>query len=325
MLKEEWQPLLTAKSYEEAAMLVKSQLNVCQYRHSDLKNRTKYSFKCNEYRKYPLCSYEIQIIVPDDDPTFVTVMSRNIHQHQQYERNSTTRLPSPIRKTVSKYVHCGLSQSQIKLSLIQDHPHSPIHETKLINLINYERRKNRREIFSASQKHKKIIFPQSRRLMCWSHMIRKCRLHRNLVPKDLWPSMDQDIHSLQLSFSDDIFNNGVKLFLQKWNAIPSMKNFMEYFVEQWITKLPYWYEGAVFGKPATNNGCESMNAIIKQKYTLRNKLHLSAFLPKVEQMLKNWSDKADSSPFSNNTTISSDTELQAYQWSLTVNQSDILH
>ncbi|CAF2574108.1 unnamed protein product [Rotaria sp. Silwood2] len=75
-------------------------------------------------------------------------MSRNIHQHQQYERNSTTRLPSPIRKTVSKYVHCGLSQSQIKLSLIQDHPHSPIHETKLINLINYERRKNRREIFS---------------------------------------------------------------------------------------------------------------------------------------------------------------------------------
>ncbi|CAF3044846.1 unnamed protein product, partial [Rotaria sp. Silwood2] len=93
MLKEEWQPLLTAKSYEEAAMLVKSQLNVCQYRHSDLKNRTKYSFKCNEYRKYPLCSYEIQIIVPDDDPTFVTVMSRNIHQHQQYERNSTTRLP----------------------------------------------------------------------------------------------------------------------------------------------------------------------------------------------------------------------------------------
>ncbi|CAF4737891.1 unnamed protein product, partial [Rotaria sp. Silwood2] len=29
-----------------------------------------------------------------------------------------------------------------------DHPHSPIHETKLINLINYERRKNRPEIFS---------------------------------------------------------------------------------------------------------------------------------------------------------------------------------
>lgn len=148
MTEQEWQYLSTAKSYEEAAALVKSQFDVCQYRRSDLKNRTKYSFKCSQYRKYPLCSYEIQIIVPDCNQNAVTIMSRNIHQHQQEERNPTTRLPSPVRQSVSKYVKCGLSQRQIKSTLIFDYPSSPVNETKLINLINYERRKDRPEIFS---------------------------------------------------------------------------------------------------------------------------------------------------------------------------------
>ena len=67
-----------------------------------------------------------------------------------------------------------------------------------------------------------------------------------------------------------------------------------------------------------------MNAIIKQTYTLRNKLHLSVCLPKIEQMLKDWSEGSILLPFSNNTTISSDTELQAYQWSTNVNRGHIL-
>ena len=57
---------------EEADVLVKSQFNVCQYCRSDVNNRTKYLFKCNEYRKYLLRSNEIQIIVPDYDPSSVT-------------------------------------------------------------------------------------------------------------------------------------------------------------------------------------------------------------------------------------------------------------
>ena len=59
-----------------------------------------------------------------------------------------TRLSSPLRQTVSKYVHCDLSQSQIKLSFVQAYSNSPIRYTKAFNLINYERRKNRPEIFS---------------------------------------------------------------------------------------------------------------------------------------------------------------------------------
>ncbi len=55
-----------------------------------------------------------------------------------------------------------------------------------------------------------------------------------------------------------------------------------------------------------------MNAVIKQKYTLRNKLHLPSFLPTLETMLKDWSEKSITSPFSNNTNINFDIELQGH-------------
>ncbi|CAM2730618.1 unnamed protein product, partial [Rotaria socialis] len=31
-------------------------------------------------------------------------MSKNEHEHEQNERNTTTRLPSPIRESISNYV-----------------------------------------------------------------------------------------------------------------------------------------------------------------------------------------------------------------------------
>ena len=56
-------------------------------------------------------------------------------------------------------------------------------------------------------------------------MIRSCRKHHNLLPRNLWPTFDIDIHTLQLNFSDDVFNHGVKLLLQKWKANSLIKNF----------------------------------------------------------------------------------------------------
>ncbi|CAF1522516.1 unnamed protein product, partial [Didymodactylos carnosus] len=136
-----------------------------------------------------------------------------------------------------------------------------------------------------------------------------------LVPHD--PKMLTTSEFSHKRTVDEVFNRGIDLLIQKRSATPATKTFSDYFVDQWITKLPYWYEGAAFGKPSTNNGCESTNAIIKQKYTLRNKLHLSAFLPKIEQMLTDWSKASISSPFAAATSISPDTELHAYKWSVT--------
>ena len=98
--------------------LAKSRFNVCQNRRSDLNDQTKYSFKCSEYRKYPLCHFQIKIIIPDNNMNSITIMSKNEHEHEQNERNATTRLLSPIRESISNYVKCGLSQPQIKASLI---------------------------------------------------------------------------------------------------------------------------------------------------------------------------------------------------------------
>ena len=148
MEDKQWQLISTMPSFDKAKEMVKTQFNVCQYRRSDLNHRTKYSFKCSEYRKYPLCSYEIKITVPDDNPQGVEVMARDAHCHGQNARNPTTRLPSPIRKTVADGVRCGLSHNQIRSSLNINHPGSPIDQTKLRNLVLYERRKDRPEIFS---------------------------------------------------------------------------------------------------------------------------------------------------------------------------------
>ena len=97
-----------------------------------------------------MCSFEIKIIVPDNNMHCVTIMSRNLHEHEGNERNPTTRILSPILKTVPDHVKCGLSQSQIKASLVTNYPQHSINQDKLNlhNLIVYERRKDRPEIFS---------------------------------------------------------------------------------------------------------------------------------------------------------------------------------
>ncbi|CAF3716596.1 unnamed protein product [Rotaria socialis] len=366
MSSKQWTLLYTAQSYEEAKDLAKSRFNVCQNRRSDLNDQTKYSFKCSEYRKYPLCHFQIKIIVPDNNMNSITIMSKNEHEHEQNERNTTTRLPSPIRESISNYVKCGLSQPQIKASLILNYPQSPIDQVKLSNKIVYERRRDRPEIFSVydlrnwcsqhqegerlhstfvpfytvddinnlfiffttkqlfqqirlttylqidatykltwnnlpllvfgstdANRHFKpfgialishdenaecykqlfnsintlaiqefnhpclinqlmgdgaqaittaqeLLFPSCRRLMCWRHMIQKCRSHRNLATKEDWIIIDMDIHVLHLAFTDDIFNLGLKLLLQKWNLIPTMQRFTDYFIDQWVSKLRYW-------------------------------------------------------------------------------------
>jgi len=39
--------------------------SVCQYRINSLKDHMKYSFKCDQYRKYSLCRYKLKAAVPD--------------------------------------------------------------------------------------------------------------------------------------------------------------------------------------------------------------------------------------------------------------------
>ena len=75
----------------------------------------------------------------------------------------------------------------------------------------------------------KEAFPQTRRLMCWTHVVRKCREHRKLVPLEKWKQVDDDIHNLQLCFSDDTFNHGINLLMKKWSTDPLLQQFQSFF------------------------------------------------------------------------------------------------
>jgi hypothetical protein len=92
MLTSNWILLSIVHSLGEVTAVAKTQ-GVCRNPINNLKNSTKYSFKCSQYRKYPICDYELNTIVPDDDPSSITVMFRNAHNHEY--RNETSRLPSP--------------------------------------------------------------------------------------------------------------------------------------------------------------------------------------------------------------------------------------
>jgi len=145
MLREEHHLLNTSTSIDDANSIV-HQLGLSKYCTSNLRNGTKYSYRCSQYRKYPSCRYEVQAYVPDNSSTLITLTYKNAHSHEQ--RNITTRLPSPVRQSLNKYVTCQLTQGQIKNALSIDYPDASLPINKLTNIINYSRRRNNPDIFS---------------------------------------------------------------------------------------------------------------------------------------------------------------------------------
>ncbi|CAF3421632.1 unnamed protein product [Rotaria sp. Silwood2] len=67
-------------------------------------------------------------------------MFKDIHNHEQ--RNQTSRLPSPVRQSVEKYVGIGLNEAQIRSSISIDYPNITVPSIKLTSLIQTKRRKS---------------------------------------------------------------------------------------------------------------------------------------------------------------------------------------
>ncbi|CAF1011007.1 unnamed protein product [Didymodactylos carnosus] len=88
--------------------------------------------------------------------------------------------------------------------------------------------------------------PLASRLMCWAHVI-----------------LEQDIMQLQLSFSDQIFVTAASLMIKKWKLDKELEKFTDYFEQQWLTVLSFWYEGACILTSSTNNGLESLNEAVE--------------------------------------------------------------
>ena len=169
MLHEDYQLLKFVNTLDEVNTIIKEH-QVSKYRTSALNNQTKYSYRCTHYRKYSLCRYEIQAYVPDDNLSSIKLTFKNSHNHDY--RNITSRLPSPVRQSVAKYVKCRLTQSQIKTAIALDYPQTLLPTQQLTNLITYYRRQNNPEIFSVYD------FNQ----WCINHKYDDNSLHTTFVP-----------------------------------------------------------------------------------------------------------------------------------------------
>lgn len=160
------------------------------------------------------------------------------------------------------------------------------------------------------------------RLMCFFHVIKNVDKYLRLIEASLRVQLKEDIYTLQSSQNPEIFVKASGLFLKKWKKNPDQKvcDFIEYFEREWIVLLPNWYEGAAVGLPSSNNGVEATNAVIKNEFTLRERLPVGQFLNDcTTKMVKRWSQRRDPKSvncvhFDETRSISLQLWTKAFQW-----------
>lgn len=88
-----------------------------------------------------------------------------------------------------------------------------------------------------------------------------------------------------------IFDRCFPLLLELWNS-RGWNDFANYMQNSWGRDCCRWYEGAALTHPSTNNGLESLNRQIKDKYTLRKMMPMGEFLNACESMTTDWSEQS---------------------------------
>lgn len=88
-----------------------------------------------------------------------------------------------------------------------------------------------------------------------------------------------------------VFDELSELFLKKWRE--SELEFTKYFKKQWLGAHRNWFEGAADYTPATNNGLEGFNGVIKELYTFRNRLPFAEFIDVISDIAKKISTEFD--------------------------------
>ncbi|OXA42198.1 hypothetical protein Fcan01_23227 [Folsomia candida] len=132
------------------------------------------------------------------------------------------------------------------------------------------------------------------RVYCWYHVSAKIkdRLKQIECPETR-RELKSDIDLLQLAEDKLDFDAAVHLFRQKWSGVDAVKNFVGYFIGEYIDQRCGWYEGTAPGFPSTNNGLESINGLIKRQGTLRKRLPLGEFVNCISKLLSGWSSERD--------------------------------
>lgn len=151
---------------------------------------------------------------------------------------------------------------------------------------------------------------------CWFHVLKNIEKNLRILVKDKKHKLMilEDIHSLQLSKSKDIFEKASYLFIEKWTE--DAGDFCLYFKDQWLLKNSNWFEGVLHKIPKTNNALEATNKIIKVEQTLRERLPLNQFIDILFEYIDQWGKSYECKLKEIKTLpdISLSMWTQAYQW-----------
>lgn len=149
--------------------------------------------------------------------------------------------------------------------------------------------------------------------MCWAHTKKNIQARvEQIARKTIHNEILSDVDYMHICTSSEMFNLAAEAFIEKWQ---SENDFVKYFKDQWLILNKNWYLGVHFGSPATNNGLESFNRIIKDEYTLRERLPLSFFLNVADEMVSTWSSQHSSNKvFAESLTLSLKLWTDSYQW-----------
>ena len=100
--------------------------------------------------------------------------------------------------------------------------------------------------------------------------------------------MRTDIINIQLSFNEKIFNKLIELFQKKWLG-DDCKDFVEYFLKNWVNNNSGWYEGYCIGYPSTSNGIESSHKDIKKDTNYCRKPAIKFIQSTGKTLVEEWS------------------------------------
>lgn len=151
-------------------------------------------------------------------------------------------------------------------------------------------------------------------IMCWTHMLKSTKkaVATHISDKTAQVKILEDVKFLQIIFNVPLFETALSLFLKKWSMWP---DFIAYFTQEWITQNPNWFEGAMQRVPSTNNALEATNRVIKDQFTLRERLSLGEFLSVMEDMIGQFSRRCETDlTYAVEPTILFETWTAAHHW-----------
>lgn len=164
-----------------------------------------------------------------------------------------------------------------------------------------------------------VFGAEKRLLMCWAHVRRNVvKKVESLADKENKEQIMEDIDTLQLCSSEEIFDKAVNNFMKKWKNKKENK-FVDYMVSGWFGAYRYWFEGAADLTPSTNNALEAFNLVIKREETFRERLPLPRFLETSLKSVERWSKEYENNSRIFHTVRSLHLKdwTQAYNWART--------